>query len=137
MIFMFRRKVKYYETDRMGIVHHSNYVRWLEEARIDLLEQIGLPYSRMEAEGILIPVLGVSCTYQHPARFDETVSIESQITAYNGLRFSVTYTVKNAETGELCCTGSSEHCFTTPNLRPVRLNRTRPEWDTVFRQAMA
>lgn len=137
MIFTFRRKVKYYETDRMGIVHHSNYVRWLEEARIDLLEQAGLPYSRMEAEGILIPVLGVSCKYQHPARFDETVCIESQITVYNGLRFSVAYTVKNAETRVLCCTGSSEHCFTTPELRPVRLSRARPEWDAVFRQAMA
>ena len=54
------RKIQYYETDRMGIVHHSNYIRWMEEARIDALAQIGIPYDKIEAAGILIPVLEAS-----------------------------------------------------------------------------
>lgn len=135
MVFLYERRVKYYETDRMGIVHHSNYVRFLEEARIDLLRQIGLPYSRMEEAGVYIPVLGVACSYKQPARFDETLLVESALHAYNGLRFTMTYTVRSAETGCVCCTGSSEHCFTTPDLRPLRLHRVNPEWDAIFKKA--
>ena len=56
----YRRAVQYYETDMMGIVHHANYIRWMEEARIDFLAQLGFPYARMEAEGVLSPVRSVS-----------------------------------------------------------------------------
>lgn len=59
----YRRKVHYYETDQMGIVHHSNYIRWFEEARIDLMDRMGLGYAQMEAEGILSPVLSVQADY--------------------------------------------------------------------------
>ena len=57
-------KVQYYETDKMGIVHHSNYIRWMEEARIDFLERMGWPYDRLENEGIISPVIGVDCKYK-------------------------------------------------------------------------
>ena len=68
------RKVQYYETDRMGIAHHSNYIRWMEEARTDTLEQIGLPYDKIERAGILIPVLGVACDYSISFRYSEKFS---------------------------------------------------------------
>ena len=67
-MFTFERKANYYETDQMGIVHHSNYIRWFEEARLEMLRAMGLPYKKMEDNGILIPVLGVSCSYKHPIR---------------------------------------------------------------------
>ena len=60
----YERSVYYYETDRMGIVHHSNYIRWFEEARVDFLNQIGYPCSQIEEEGIMMPVLSVSSTYK-------------------------------------------------------------------------
>ena len=65
-MYTFERTAKYYETDQMGIVHHSNYIRWFEEARIELMNYVGLPYRQMEENGILIPVLGVTCNYKHP-----------------------------------------------------------------------
>ena len=55
------RKVHYHETDKMGITHHTNYIKWMEEARIDFLDQIGWSYARLEREGILSPVIGVEC----------------------------------------------------------------------------
>ena len=91
-MYTFERTAKYYETDQMGIVHHSNYIRWFEEARIDLMDQLGLPYRKMEESGVLIPVLGVSCTYKHPIRFDETIVLELEIQNYTGVRFEVVYT---------------------------------------------
>ena len=91
-MYTFERTAKYYETDQMGIVHHSNYIRWFEEARIELMNYVGLPYRQMEENGILIPVLGVTCNYKHPIRFDETIVLELKIRNYNGVRFEVVYT---------------------------------------------
>ncbi len=68
----YQHKVQYYETDGMGIVHHSNYIRWFEEARVDFLAQIGMPFEQVEARGIVSPVLRVSCEYKTMARFGET-----------------------------------------------------------------
>ena len=64
----YKRKAFYYETDRMDIIHHSNYVRWLEEARVDLMEQLGCPFHEIEARGIVSPVLSVETHYKYPVR---------------------------------------------------------------------
>lgn len=61
MEFTFERRINYYETDRMGVVHHSNYIRFLEEARCQMLDDNNMPYSAFEAQGVMIPVLGVNC----------------------------------------------------------------------------
>ena len=74
---MYRRKVFYYETDQMGIVHHSNYIRWFEEARIDYMEQLGLGYDKMEEQGIISPVLSVEASYLRMLHFGDSVEIES------------------------------------------------------------
>ena len=65
----YERETFYYETDQMGIIHHSNYIRWFEESRIEFLKQIGIPYDEMERRGLLIPVLGVSCKYKKAFRY--------------------------------------------------------------------
>ena len=62
------RKVQYYETDMMGVTHHANYIHWMEEAKVDFMDQLGFPYTRMEAEGVSSPVIAVSCEYKSPAR---------------------------------------------------------------------
>ena len=72
---IYQRRINYYETDGMQVVHHSNYIRFLEEARIYYMDKMGLPYSILESEGIMIPVLGVNCTYKHPAKFDDIIEI--------------------------------------------------------------
>lgn len=123
----YERKTYYYETDQMGIIHHSNYIRWFEEARIDFLEQIGLPYDEMERRGLLIPVLGVSCKYKKAFRYGDTFRIVLNLQGFKGVKFSVTYEVYKADTGELHATGDSEHGFVDSNLMPVNIKKVHPD----------
>ena len=133
---IYERKANYYETDQMGIVHHSNYIRWFEEARIDMMDHLGIPYKAMEENGVIIPVLSVSCTYKHPIRFGETIVLELAIKNYNGVRFEMAYTGRCKETGLLSCTGTTQHCFTTPELKPMRLKQKLPAWHEIFQAAV-
>lgn len=126
-IIPYTRKVAYYETDQMAIVHHSNYIRWFEEARIDFLAQIGLPYSRMEEEGILIPVLGASCEYKYAMRFGQSFQITLRLTGFTGVKFHVKYEVRDPETGKLHATGESAHCFVTKDMVPLRMKKEHPD----------
>ena len=128
-------RVHYYETDKMGCVHHSNYIRWMEEARVDFLERIGLGFPMMEARGIFSPVTGVECRYRRPTRFDEEVRISVRVESFNGIRLRITYEMVNAE-GALVSTGASEHCFTDTAGRPIALKKTHPDIDAVLREAM-
>ena len=111
----------------MGVVHHSNYIRWFEEARVDLLEQVGLDYAQMEQRGCMSPVLAVQCRYRSPARFGEQVRIEAAFVEVGRVRFRVRYTVTDAATGQLRATGETEHCFTDRQGRPIALGRHDPE----------
>ena len=129
----YSHKVQYYETDQMGIVHHSNYIRWFEEARIDMLEQMGMGYSRMEKQGIIIPVLSVRCEYRSMTRFGETVEIIPLLRKYNGVRMNIEYTIVDRDTGELRCVGESTHCFLTKDGKPVSLKREYLTMDDMFR----
>ena len=125
----YEHHAKYYETDQMGIIHHSNYIKWMEEARMDLMEQIGLSYKQMEEMEIISPVLSVSCEYHSMVHFDDTVVIETKITKYNGIKMEVEYRMTDKETGEL---RKSSHCFLTRSGRPISLKRSYPELDTKF-----
>lgn len=119
-------RVAYYETDQMGIVHHSNYIRWFEEARVDLLNKFGMGYERMEAEGIISPVLGVQAWYRSMTHFGDTVLIYPRVTKYNGIRLELSYRVVDRDCGVLRCEGESQHCFLNPEGRPVSLKRQNP-----------
>ena len=70
-------EVRYYETDLMGIVHHSNYIRYFEYGRIKMLDEIGLPISKIEGNGIMLPVVSTFCTYKTPSRMGDTLKIVS------------------------------------------------------------
>ncbi len=123
---VYKHKVQYYETDQMAITHHSNYVRWMEEARVDYLEQIGCPLEELEKQGVVSPVVAVECRYRSPARFPETVSIAVKVEEFRGVRLRRSYEMRGAD-GRLCADGRSEHCFTGPDGRPVNMKRAFPE----------
>lgn len=125
---VYRHKTQYYETDQMGIIHHSNYIRWFEEARTDFLEKLGMGYDRMEAEGIISPVLSVSCEYRTMTHFGETVAVAVALTKYNGVRLELEYTVTNADSGEVRAVGTSEHCFLDREGNILFLKRISPEY---------
>ena len=107
----------------MAIVHHSNYIRWFEEARLDLLTKLGINYSDLEKEGILIPVVDVSCKYLVSAKYGDTVSILPVMTEYSGVKLCFRYEVRNTANGTLLATGSSTHCFLNTARRPISLKR--------------
>ena len=128
-------KVNYYETDRMGIVHHSNHIRWMEEARIDLLEQIGLSFRWLEEQGVFSPVLSVECEYKTPAAFGDRIAIAAEIEEYKGLRLTVRYTMTNAESGDMVATGRTSHCFVDVSGKPIALRKRFPDIDAKLREA--
>lgn len=123
----YERVPHYYETDKMGIVHHSNYIRWFEESRIHFLEKAGYPYEKMEENGVMIPVLSASCEYRNASRFGEALYIVPKIEEFNGFKFRITYRVVNKETGELKATGETRHFFTDMSLKPLRTKTAYPE----------
>ena len=119
--------VQYYETDRMGITHHSNYIRWMEEARVDFLRQIGWDYARLEENGIVSPVVGVSCKYRHSTTFADTVTIDVAISEYTGIKLRLKYTMSNPA-GETVCEGESEHCFVSAAGRIIQIKKDFPDF---------
>ncbi len=131
--YIFERTALYYETDQMAIVHHSNYIRWFEEARIAFMKDKGYPYSRMEQMGVMIPVVGVDCKYLKPVKFEQTMLIYLKITEFNGIRLEIEYEVCDKETGVVHITGHSKHCFVKADtFRPVRLKKDYPEMAEIF-----
>lgn len=120
-------QVQYYETDRMGITHHSNYIRWMEEARVDFLRQIGWGYDRLEEMGIVSPVTAVSCKYLASTTFADEVSVTLSVESFNGVTLCLGYTMVKAD-GTQVCTGRTEHCFLSREGRFLRLRREFPDF---------
>ena len=127
MEHIYERKINYYETDKMGVVHHSNYIRFFEEARCEFLQEAGLPYDMLEAKGIMSPVLGFSCKYKQHVTFGDIIEIHTTIKEFSGVKFTVSYSVYNKKTGALCVTGESNHCFTDTNIKPLNLKKKFPD----------
>ena len=129
------RKVQYYETDKMGVTHHANYIHWMEEARIDFMEQLGFPYERMEAAGVYSPVRALECEYRRPCSFGDTVTVYVWAEEVRGAKLTIRYEMKDAE-GELLCTARSEHAFLDCEGRIVRIKRELPAFCAALERAM-
>ena len=131
----YEHRVQYYETDRMGITHHSNYVRWMEEARVALLEEIGWGYDRMEAMGIQSPVIGLECRYRAPTTFGDQVEIEASIREYRGVHLVMSYEMRRLADGKVVLEGTSRHCFLGRDGKFLRLARDFPALDQALKAA--
>lgn len=133
----YTRKAYYYETDKMGIVHHSNYIRWLEEARVHMLNEVGHPFEKIEAMGLYMPVLSVECQYKYPVKFDDIFEIQPIVTKFNGCKLTVEYKVTNVTAGgKISAIAKSEHCFTDLCMKPIRVKKEHPEIFKVFNDAI-
>ncbi len=133
---LYEHKVQYYETDQMGVVHHSNYIRWFEEARTYVLEEAGFGYDKMEELGIISPVLEVNAKYRTMTRYADVVTIETKLVAYNGVRMTLEYVIRDKETEEIRCTGESKHCFLNSAGQLIRLTGEYPEIGMVFKNLL-
>lgn len=118
--------VQYYETDKMGITHHSNYIRWMEEARVDFLSQIGWEFAKLEAMGIVSLVLGVICDYKLPTKFSEKVSINVSVREFKVVKLFLDYSMKNEE-GKVVSVGTTSHAFLNTDGKPIRMKQEFPE----------
>ena len=125
-------RVQYYETDMMGVVHHANYLHWMEEARIDFMDQLGFPYARMEAEGVISPVRAVSCQYKRPCTFGDTLNIAVAVDGFNGVVLTLRYDMTRESDGALVCQARSEHVFMRRGGGLLRMKRDMPEFSAAL-----
>lgn len=129
---MYTHKVQYYETDKMGVVHHSNYIRWFEEARGAYMEEKGYPYKNIEDMGMCVPVLSVGCEYKKSTMYGETVEIDVKLVDAGIVRHKFTYEVRDVKTKELRATGYTTHCLLDENRRPASIKKKAPKLYELF-----
>ena len=132
--YVYKRKINYYETDRMGVVHHSNYIRFLEEARCYFMDIWGIPFYKLEEVNLTIPVLGVNCSYKKHVTFNDTLLIKVFVKDFNGVRLNIAYNVINEKTGEEVIKAETKHCFTSRDLKPVNLKKALPKYAEKFEE---
>lgn len=129
----YTRKPHYYETDQMAIIHHANYIRWFEEARVDMLDFLGFPYEKMEELGIIVPVLSVNCEYKEMIRYGQAVLIKVYIVNYTGTRLNFQYEIIDQKNQHLLTTGESKHCFLAKETqRLINLKKSFPTIHELF-----
>lgn len=126
-------KVNYYETDKMGITHHSNYVRWMEEAKMDFMKAIGLGMKEMESAGFTSPVVSIECRYKHTTTFDDEIKIDVSVEEYNGVKLSLAYVMTDRTTGAVVSTGRSSNCFIDADGRPIAVKKHFPDFDEAIK----
>ncbi len=127
MDYKYIREINYYETDKMGIVHHSNYIRFLEEARCRWMKELGLPMEKLEDLGYTIPTLEVNCKYLYPVTSGDVISIRPYISEYNGVRMTISYEVINTKINNEVIKAITKHCFTNKELKPVNMKKSNLE----------
>ena len=122
-----RIRVRYAETDQMGIAHHKNFYVWMEVARVEMCEGMGFRYRDMERDGVLLAVVESHCRYAGSARFDDEVVIETRVAEANPrmLRFSYDMSVD----GRVIASGETRHVFLNHKLKATRIP---PEYRSFF-----
>ena len=131
-MYIYKRKAQYHETDKMGVIHHSNYVKWMEEARIEYMESVGVGFKAFDDVGTISPIISVALEYKRPVYFEDEVEIAVSVAKYTGTVLELAYTITNAATGEVCTTGTTRNCF-AKNGRVVSLKKAEPEVDLKLR----
>jgi len=125
-MYEYTREVYFYETDKMSVVHHSNYLRWLEEARTFYFNDHNLAYVETERYGVMSPITEASLKFKYPARFGDSFTVKLKVVKYTGVRFFVEYIVVNQD-GDVLLEGNSCHAFINEDFKPVSLAHTIPE----------
>lgn len=116
-----RDKVRFVETDMMGVVHHANYLRWFEMGRVEYLRQANIYLLELMDKGILFPIKDVSCQYIASARFDDTIIIETTMAELSRAKMIFSYRVLRENDGTLLATGKTQNVFTDTDGKVIRL----------------
>lgn len=118
-------RVRYGETDQMGIVYHANYYVWYDMGRTELLRSLGYDYSGLEKQGVLFPVLETHCVHKKTAVYDQLITVRTMISEMKGVRIGFKYEVYN-EDKELIAYGETGHAFVNRDMKPVNLKKVLP-----------
>lgn len=127
-------RVIYADTDAMGVVYHTNYIKWFEVGRCELLRSVGYPYARMEEEGVLLPVAECNCKYRLPAVYDDLLEITARIGETKGATVTLEYEIRRKGTEELLVTGWTKHAVTDARFKPIRLRDKNRELYELFQK---
>ena len=115
-------RVRYAETDQMGVVHHANYLVWMEIGRVELVRELGIDYHDLEsAEGLFLSVINATCRYLYPARYDQHVAIETELVLANARMVGFEYVVRCLNTQRVLAEGATRHMWLNRQMRPARL----------------
>ena len=127
-------KVRYVETDQMGIVHHSNYYAWFEVGRTEYIAEIGMTYKEIEANNIMIPVVESSCRYIEGAKYEDIIIVETYMQELNGAKVIFNYNVIREKDGKTLAKGSTTHAFVNDKFRVVNLKKVNIEMWNLFQK---
>jgi acyl-CoA thioester hydrolase len=116
-----RIRVRYAETDRMGVVYYAHYFVWFEVGRTDLLRESGWSYREMEVDGFALPVIDARCAYRESAKYDDEIEVRTVGTMMSPVRVQFTYEIVRASDGAILATGSTVHATLDRRGRPCRL----------------
>lgn len=111
-------RVRYAETDAMGVVYHANYLTWFEMARVELLDDLGVTYKSLEDEGYILPVLDAQLNYRAPAKFDDRLLVRAIISEKPRMKIAIAYEVLRED--HIICTGKTVHAFLQKDMSPTR-----------------
>ncbi|MDL4839552.1 acyl-CoA thioesterase [Aquibacillus rhizosphaerae] len=129
-------KVRYQETDQMGVVYHANYLVWFEIGRTEFIESLGFQYHDMEKDGIVSPVVDAHVYFKQPIRYGQDAFVETWIEEYDGLRTTYGYQITD-EAGNIAVRGTTKHVIVKKDsFRPVSLRKKFPEWHKAYTQAL-
>ena len=127
-------KVRYVETDQMGIVHHSNYYAWFEVGRTEYITQIGMTYKQMEEANIMLPVVESSCKYIQGAKYEDIIIIETFMHELSGAKVIFNYNVIRENDDKILAKGSTTHAFVNESFRVVNLKKANAEMWSRFQK---
>ena len=128
----YERKINYYETDKMSVVHHSNYARYLEETRIDMLEFYGMPLDMFEEMGYVIPVLDLYGQFKESIRFGETIRVVPTVEKVTPVKFYFSYVIYDETMTRVKHIAKTSHCFLDNKFNPVSLKKIAPDMYAKF-----
>jgi len=118
-------RVRYQETDQMGVVYHTNYLNWFEIGRTELIRSLGMPYSKIEANGLLLPLLEAHMQFKQPAKYDDVITVRTTIEEYTHIRLHFASEIRRGD--ELLVSGSTRHAWVNRDWKPTRVDRAAPE----------
>ncbi|WP_438446153.1 acyl-CoA thioesterase [Gorillibacterium sp. sgz5001074] len=130
-------RVRYAETDQMGVVYHARYLDWFEVGRTEMIRASGMEYRTLEDKGLLLPVVDATIQYRKPARYDDWVEIRIMMTGHSHIRLEFSYEIRNKDTEELLVTGSTRHMWVNRQWKPARIDREAPELYQLLNQISA